>query len=181
LHLLYFTATHCRIIIMASKSTRCVSFDLSPNYWYIEQLDDIDDDMFYDLWFDEDEIKAMQASAARVMSGNNKDDSPRGLEYHTFEGGERRRYERSKVSEAVLGEQLRQRAARDCEGTPVDPERIAVEYRKVSKHHQDLAYQRGTQDAADASGNPIRSGLTKLYGSARNLFGSSRNLVDPIS
>ena len=150
---------------------------MEPNFWYIEQLDDIDDDIFCDLWFDEDEVKAMTARAAKVLNGTNKEDSSRGLEHCSYTGGQRRRQERSKASEAVLGEQLRQQALQACEGAKSDPELIAKEYRKVSSRHQELAYQRAAQDEADASGNSLRSSLT----SVKNWFGSRRNLVQPIS
>ena len=166
---------------MTTANIKCVSFDMEPYIWYIEQLDEIDDDMFYDLWWDEDEVKAMQSRAARVLDGSNKEDLPRGLEHCSLEGGQKRRHERSKASEAVLGEQLRQQALKACEGVDeIDgPELIAREYRKVSSEHQQLARERGEQDEAEATGSSLRSGLVSAkhwFGSMRRL-GSARNLV----
>ena len=168
-------------LTMTTTKVKCVSFDMEPGFWFIEQLDEIDEDMFYDLWWDEDEVKEMQARAAKVLDGSNKEDLPRGLEHCSLEGVQKRRHERSKASEAVLGEQLRQQALRACEGVQeIDgPELIAREYRKVSTIHQQLAYERAEQDAAEATGSSIRSGLVSAkqwFGSMRRL-GSIRNLV----
>ena len=164
----------------SSKVAPCVCFDLEPQVHEIESIDDLPDNIYHALWFTEAEMKGMIAAASQVLDGTNKDDAYRGLEHCSYEGAQRRRHERSKASEAVLGEQLRQQAAKACEDRVFAnaDELIAQEYRKVSQKQQELAYERAQQDEADASDNPkfFRKSLSVV----KRWF-SERQLVQPIS
>ena len=161
-----------------TSRVQCVCFDLEPELHYIELREEIPETVAEDVWYDEDEMKDMIASATAVLSGKNTEDIPRGLEHYSYEGAQRRRQERSKASEAVLGEQLRQQAAKACEGTVFSnsDELIRDEYLKVSKMQQERAYERGRNDAAEAADNKLLHKLSFVKG----WFSSDRQLVRPL-
>jgi len=161
---------------------KCVCFDNEPEVHFIETIDEIPDYIFESLWFNDDEMKGMIAAASKVIDGTNKEDLPRGLEHCSYEGAQRRRSERAKASEAVLGEQLRQKAAKACDDVVFAnaDELIAQEYRKVSKKQQDLAFDRACSDEAEATGKlfvrPL-AGLKRWFASDRHLDNSNHQPV----
>ncbi|CAB9496952.1 expressed unknown protein [Seminavis robusta] len=150
---------------------QCVCFDAEPHVQFIEPVDELPDDILEACWYGEDEMKGMMQEASGVLDGSNKIDLPRGLEHCTYEGMQRRRAERSKASEAVLGEQLRQHAFKALDNAVVHnaDELIAMEYRKVSQKQQELAYQRARSDAAEASDRFFHKPLSAV----KNWFRSS--------
>ena len=158
---------------------QCVCFDLKPELHYIEMRDEIPEDVLEGVWYNEDEVKQMIASATGVLAGSNTEDAIRGLEHYSFEGAQRRRLERSKASEAVLGEQLRQQAAKACENKVFAnaDDLIRAEYVKVSQKQQELAYERAREDAAEASDNKF---LHRSLSAVKKWFSSDRQLVQPV-
>jgi hypothetical protein len=162
------------------QKVQCVSFDTQPDLYFIEELDELDHDIIEALWYCDEEMKQMIADAQTLLDGNNKEDLPRGLEHCTYEGQQRRRLERSKASEAVLGEQLRQQAAKALQETVCEnsDELIAKEYHKVSRKQQELAYKRGLNDAAEVS----EKLLARPLNAVKNWwFRADQHLVAPLS
>jgi hypothetical protein len=163
----------------AITKVHCVCFDMEPDMYFIEQLEELDHGIVEALWYGDEEMELMMADALTVLEGKNKVDLPRGLEHCTYEGQQRRRLERSKASEAVLGEQLRQQAAKALHETVYkdSDELIAKEYHKVSRKQQELAYKRGLSDAAEASDKLLARplSLVKTW-----WFRSDRHLVSPL-
>jgi hypothetical protein len=162
-----------------TTKVQCVCFDTEPDMYFIEQLAELDHDIIEALWYGGEEMKQIMADALTVLEGSNKEDLLRGLEHCTYEGQQRRRLERSKASEAVLGEQLRQQAAKALQETVYEnsDELIAREYHKVSRKQQELAYKRGLSDAAEASDKLLAKPLSLV----KNWwFRSDRHLVSPL-
>lgn len=153
----------------------CVCFDLEPELHYIELREELPEVIIEAVWYDEDDMKAMIAAATAVLAGTNTEDAPRGLEHYSYEGAQRRRAERSKASEAVLGEQLRQQAMKACENAVFRDadELIRQEYIKVSTKQQEKAVQRARTDEAEASDNKLLHRLSSF----KNWFSSDRQLV----
>jgi hypothetical protein len=133
---------------------RCVFFDLKPNVHEIESWHDMPYWEVEETWYSEKEKKEMISSATAVLTGANTEDLRRGLEKCSPDAARRRRVERSNVSAAVLGEQLRQHAAKCLEGTATKHGDIliAIEYSKVSQQHKEAAIQQAKIDAAEARG-----------------------------
>jgi hypothetical protein len=128
-------------------SKRSVSFDGSVLAFQHLHIDDFSDAEIENAWYTQEYLAKIKAKTAKTIKkmmavgGNKKSPCPRGLEYRTPAGAQRRRKNRFEAWDAVLAEQDRQ----SDEGIE-DADLLAHTYILFASHCSTQARVMGIQD-----------------------------------
>ncbi|CAB9527982.1 expressed unknown protein [Seminavis robusta] len=132
---------------------KCVCFDNQPSYFEIISCYDLSDTEKEAAWFQQAELRSIQAAAmdpeSQQLSEGEDPGSLRGLERYSTAGSTRLEIHRIQVVAAVLREQQRQRTSFRLGFRKAD-ELLAEASAKLSQECQDLAYMQGYNDEVEA-------------------------------
>lgn len=169
-----------------SRKDRCVTFTRTVKVYSHIHINDMPHRIVSRAWYNQEELSHIKeevyeiANAISLVEESSKSKNrgaaitnssyslhcPRGLEYRTIEGAQRRRRNRKRAWDAVLDEQERQWEKHGA----VDSEALATAYRVISEKSATEAHQNALSDADEANFDKWSLGLKIRYPDTERVF-----------
>jgi len=136
------------------SEARRIKFHETVNVHLIPHVDDMDDDEYFDIWYQKIDFEKMRAEFSetvnKITSGKYEGDDEfqcaRGLEYRSRFGSQKRKLNKLRGLRAVLAEQNRQIEEDLC-----DDEALRDAYMVESHHTKEDARSLAQRDAKEAA------------------------------